>query len=74
MAGATDSKFYLKLSATERIELIAEIWASLHDNGQVVSPAPEVVAEARRRIEEIRANPGMALSWQELCRRRGWPA
>jgi putative addiction module component (TIGR02574 family) len=55
-----------QMSPEDRIALALEIWESLGD----ARPRPQLSAEQRaelaRRDAELAANPGMALTWEQI--------
>lgn len=62
-----------QLSAEQRIALALEIWESL---GGARPPAPlttERREELARRDAELAANPGIALTWEEIRAGEGRP-
>ncbi|MCB9933963.1 MAG: addiction module protein [Planctomycetes bacterium] len=73
MAHALESKWYMNLSREQRLELIARIWDSLA-TGTDLPKGEDLLAECERRLAEMKADPASAISWDELCRQRGWDA
>ena len=63
-----------RLSAPDRIDLIAAIWDSLADDLEGL-PVPEWHRQLlERRLAECEANPGAGASWEEVkARLRGTP-
>ncbi|MBI4625468.1 MAG: addiction module protein [Verrucomicrobia bacterium] len=59
----------VKLPVAERIALIDELWASIGEEDLPVEPAQ--VNEARTRWQELKANPSLGLSYDELKARLG---
>ena len=55
-----------RLSAEQRIALALEIWESLGDARPPARLTAEQRAELTRRDAELDANPGIALSWEQI--------
>lgn len=56
----------LELSVSERIQLVQDIWDSIAQLPDSLQLREDQKAELRRRLEEYRANPDSAISWEEL--------
>ena len=57
------------LSAVKRLKLVEQIWDGLSDEGDTI-PLPEwAVTEARRRREEMVADPALGFSHEEVWRK-----
>ena len=54
----------VKLPVPERLALIDELLASIPEAEVIAEPAQ--VEEARARLRELKANPSMGLSYDEL--------
>ncbi|MCA8910538.1 MAG: addiction module protein [Planctomycetes bacterium] len=74
MANAVDTDQLLKLSPEKRLELISLLWNSLVTEDAPVDLDEETWAEAARRAEELKANPEIGISLEELRKKRGWNA
>ena len=63
----------LKLPAVDRAELAITLWESLTDEecGAELTLGPEERAELDRRRAEHLADPGSAISWQDVRRKLG---
>jgi putative addiction module component (TIGR02574 family) len=59
----------IRLPVAERIALIDELWASIRVEDLPVEPAQ--LNEARARWQELKANPSLGLSYDELKARLG---
>ena len=59
----------VKLPIAERLALIDEIWASISDADVMIEPLQ--VNEAQARWHELKANPALGLSYDELKARLG---
>ncbi|MBI4203752.1 MAG: addiction module protein [Betaproteobacteria bacterium] len=61
----------LKLSPGERAELAMALWESLDDAQREAELAltPDQAAELDRRLADHLADPGSAVSWDEVCRK-----
>jgi len=55
-----------RLSPEERVALALEIWESLGEARPRVRLTAEQRAELARRDAELDANPGMALTWEQI--------
>ena len=69
----TDLAELLKLPAVDRAELAIPLWESLTDEerGAELKLGPEERAELERRWAEHLADPGSAISWQDVRRKLG---
>lgn len=61
----------LKLPPSERVELAMALWESLDDAERDAEMAltPEQAAELDRRLADHLADPGSAVSWNEVRRK-----
>lgn len=58
---------YLKLSVSERIQLVEDIWDSIAaEAGDTVILSSTQKAELKRRVEEHRANSSTAVPWEQV--------
>jgi putative addiction module component (TIGR02574 family) len=55
-----------RLTASQRIALALELWESLGEERPHGVVTPELEGELRRRDAELDANPGMALTWEQI--------
>ena len=55
-----------RMSAEQRVALALEIWESLGDARPAGRLSAEQRAELARRDAELEANPGIALSWEQI--------
>lgn len=55
-----------RLSPEQRIALALEIWGSLGEDRPQGGLTAEQRAELARRDAELDANPGIALTWEEI--------
>ncbi len=62
---------FLKLPASERVEIAMAPWESLTDAEREAELAltPEQEAELDRRLAEHTTNPGSAIPWDEVRRK-----
>jgi putative addiction module component (TIGR02574 family) len=69
----TDLAELLKLPAVDRAELAVTLWESRTDEerGAELKLGPEERAELDRRWAEHLADPGSAISWQDVRRKLG---
>lgn len=54
-----------KLSVSERLLLVEEIWDSISADPASVPVSEAQIAEARRRLVEHEADPSKAVSWED---------
>ena len=55
-----------KLSASEKLTLVTELWEDLASQPENIQITPEQIAEVDRRLEEYRRNPSLGSSWEEV--------
>ena len=55
-----------KLADADRIALALEIWESLDDRRPSAALSPAQVEELARRDAELDADPGSALTWEQI--------
>lgn len=55
-----------RMTPEQRIALALEIWESLGDDRPTASLTPEQRAELNRRDAELDANPGLAMTWEQI--------
>ena len=60
-----DMEAIRKLSVSERLALVEEIWESISDDPTSVPVSEAQLAEARRRLAEHDADPTTAVPWDE---------
>ena len=58
----------LRLPPDERVKLGEDLWISLIEDANWM-PSPEQLAEARRRLEEYRRNPAIAIPAERVLER-----
>jgi putative addiction module component (TIGR02574 family) len=61
-------KQLLALSVAERIQLIDDLWESVAADSEGIPISEAQLKEARRRLEEHRADPSSAIPWEQLRR------
>jgi putative addiction module component (TIGR02574 family) len=54
------------MSVPERIQLVQDLWDSVHDDVQALGLTDEQRQEMRRRLKELQSDEVRAVSWQEL--------
>lgn len=64
------------LSVAERLQLVADLWDTIAEDApeEALPLTPELAAELERRLAEHDADPGSALSWDEVRARLLDPA
>ena len=65
----TSTSELVKLPIAERLALIDQLWASISE--EEISIEPVQVNEAQARWRELKANPALGLSYDELKARLG---
>ena len=55
-----------KLSITERLTLVEEIWDSIVEDNEYFELTDEQRQELDRRLESFRTNPSQARTWEEI--------
>ncbi len=65
----TSTAELVKLPVAERLALIDELLASISENEISIEPAQ--VEEARGRWQELKANPALGLSYEQLKAKLG---
>lgn len=59
-------KQLLELSVEERIQLIDDLWESVAADSEEIPIREAQLKEARRRLEEHRADPASGIPWEQL--------
>ncbi len=59
----------LRLSVSERIQLVEDIWDSIAEIPESVSLTDEQKIELDRRLEAYRQNPDEGSPWEMVCKR-----
>lgn len=67
MADTTVSVF--DLSPAEKLQLVQDLWDDLAASPENVPVFDWQIEELERRKENLKKNPGSALSWEEVKRR-----
>jgi putative addiction module component (TIGR02574 family) len=58
---------YLKLSVSERIQLVEDIWDSIAaEASETVELSQAQIDELHRRVAEHRADPSTAVPWEQV--------
>ena len=61
-----DIREILKLSVSERIQLVEEIWDSIAAHPESLPVTEAQKAELDRRLADYRANPSQGRTWEEV--------
>ena len=61
-------KQLLELSVDERIQLIDDLWESVAADTEGIPIHEAQIQEARRRLDEHRADPASGIPWEQLRR------
>ena len=56
---------YLKLSVSERIQLVEDLWDSIAVEANTVELSQAQKAELHRRVAAHRADPSTAIPWEQ---------
>ena len=57
------------LPVGEKLQLVTRLWDDIASSASSLALSPEVISEAMRRSEEMKADPSMAIDEDELWRR-----
>jgi putative addiction module component (TIGR02574 family) len=57
---------FSKMSVLERIQLVQDLWDSVHDDVQAVGLTDEQRQEMRRRLKELESGEVRGVPWEEL--------
>jgi len=60
----TDIAEIRKLSVSERLQLVTEIWDSILDTPELLPVSDELLEELQRRLEAHRASPEDSEPWE----------
>ena len=63
-----------RLSAAEKLALVAELWDDVAANPEDIPVSPEHLAELDRRMAEYRRDPSRVTSWEAIKARILGPA
>jgi putative addiction module component (TIGR02574 family) len=55
-----------RLSVSERIQLVEDLWDSIAVSGADVPLTAAEIQELDRRLDDLEANPGTGLPWEEV--------
>jgi len=58
-----------RLSASEKLIFVSELWNDLEANPSEVPVPPEIIAELDRRMEHFRAHPDQFTTWEAVKER-----
>jgi putative addiction module component (TIGR02574 family) len=57
---------FSKMSVPERIQLVQDLWDSVHDEVQAIGLTDEQRQEMRRRLKELESAEVQGVHWEEL--------
>lgn len=57
------------LSVSDKLRIVTELWNDIASSPQPVIVPPDVLREAKRRSDELHADPSIAIDDAELWRR-----
>lgn len=57
------------LPVNEKLKLVTQLWDDIAASGEEIIVPPDILAEAARRSNEIKADPSIAIDDDELWRR-----
>ena len=57
---------FSKLSVPERIQLVQDLWDSVHDDAQTFGLTVEQREEIRRRLRELKSGQVQGIAWDAL--------
>lgn len=55
-----------RLSVSERIQLVEDLWDSIAASGADVPLTAAEIQELDRRLDDLEANPGAGVPWDEV--------
>ena len=58
-----------RLPVSEKLKLVTKLWDDIAASGEEIIVPPEVLAQAKQRSMEIKADPSIAIDDEELWRR-----
>lgn len=58
-----------KLPLTYRLQLVQELWDQIAAEGAIPAMSDDAIAEASNRIAELKANPSLGITAEELWKR-----
>ena len=50
----------------DQLELVFQLWDQITDNRWLPSPSPELLTELHRRLDAHAADPGRAMTWEQV--------
>lgn len=56
------------LPVADKLRLVTQLWDDIADNERPIAVPPEVLNEALRRSDELKADPSKAITEEELWR------
>jgi putative addiction module component (TIGR02574 family) len=74
MSSAIKPSQYLRLTASERLKLIADVWESLTESGETLPLSDGNAEEAERRLAELKSDRSTGMTLEEFRKKRGWKA
>lgn len=57
---------FSRLSVSERIQLVEDLWDSIAASGADVPLTAAEIQELDRRLDDLEANPGASVPWDEV--------
>lgn len=57
------------LSVSDKLRIVTQLWDDIASSSDPISVPPEVLQEASRRSDELKADPSIAIDDAELWRR-----
>lgn len=57
---------FSKMSVTERIQLVQDLWDSVHEDVQALGVTDEQRQEMRRRLKELDSGEARGVPWDDL--------
>lgn len=58
-----------RLSVSERLELVEELWDSIPEEDEALTPTPEQRKDLTLRLAEAEADPDGGVPWEEVRER-----
>ena len=50
----------------DQLELVFQLWDQITDNRRPPTPSPELLTELHRRLDAHAADPGRAVTWEQV--------
>jgi putative addiction module component (TIGR02574 family) len=58
-----------RLPVAEKLQLVTQLWDDIASGERPISVPPDILSEAAKRSDELKADPSIAIDEEELWRR-----